>query len=193
MSVLEEIKKWNFEGGRKIPKIYLKGQGRCSKTLVTGELVKAFKDAGFFQLSMGCESGSDRIKEIIRKHLTNEDIRHTLPLIKKYGIEIYTFWMIGIPEETPKEAKETERLVAEMAPYTDYIQILVFTPFPSSDFWDTAIENGWLFPELNKDERFEKAIEKLFGTFEGTPLLDMPWMTQRRRGYNHIKILCKSI
>lgn len=146
--------------------ISFKGQGRCSKNFVTSEIVNRLKNSGFFGLMMGCESGSDDVKNAIRKGTTNEDIRYSLETIHKAGIKIYGFWMVGMPEETPAEVKKTEKLIIEMAPYMDWLQVTIFSPLPGSDFWIEAKDKGYL-----------KEIDML-RNWEDKPLLDMPWMTQ---------------
>lgn len=176
-SVLEEIKKWNYEGGRKIPKAFFKGLGRCSKKWVTEEIVRAFKEAGFYHMSMGCESGSDRIKKVIKKNLTNEDILSTLPLIHNAGITMETFWMIGIIEETEDDARATARLVAKVSKYSEIFQCLPFTAFPGSELFDMAIENGWLLPGVKPEDRDEAIIDAMDGRMGDQTLLVMPWMS----------------
>jgi len=152
-----------------IDKMYFKGQGRCSAKFIHDDgqgLLFHMKQAGFFAMMMGCESGSDEVKRAIRKGTTNEDIKHSLKLLHDNGIKTYAFWMIGMPTETRIEAKKTENLIAETTPYIDWIQITVFSPLPGSDFWQTAIDNGYL-----KD--YKAAIN-----FQTTAMLDMPWMSR---------------
>jgi radical SAM superfamily enzyme YgiQ (UPF0313 family) len=145
--------------------IHFKGQGRCSEKFINDKVCKNLADAGFFAMMMGCESGSDEVKRAVKKGTTNEDIKHTLKLLHDNGIKVYGFWMIGLPTETREEAKKTEKLIEEMTPYMDWIQISVFSPLPGSDFWDTAIENGYM-------KNFSAVAN-----FQQFPMLDMPWMT----------------
>jgi len=159
MSVLTEICAKDLED------IRYKGQGRCSKKFITKEISEWLIFAGFFAMMMGCESGSDEVKRAVKKGTTNEDIRHTLKLLHDNGIKVFGFWMIGLPTETRDESKKTEKLIEEMTPYMDWIQISVFSPLPGSDFWQTAIDNGYL-------KNFNAV-----SNFQVYPMLDMPWMS----------------
>jgi radical SAM superfamily enzyme YgiQ (UPF0313 family) len=152
--------------GSDMDSVYFKGQGRCSEKFINDKVCKNLVDAGFFAMMMGCESGSDEVKRAIKKGTTNEDIRHTLKLLRDNGVKVYGFWMIGIPTETRDEAKKTEKLIEELSPYMDWIQITIFSPLPGSDFWKTAIDNGYL-----KDYRAA-------ANFQTDSVLDMPWMTK---------------
>jgi len=192
--VLEEITVWN-EDGHFNPLVWLKGQGRCSEKFVTEESGLMLKDAGFFAMMMGCESGSDEVKKIIKKGTTNDDIKHTLEVLSKY-VSIYGFWMIGMPGETSKHAGETERLIYEVSKYMEWIQITIFSPLPGSDFWDEALENGWLNGNiLTREERWIYSIENLSKNFQVDAVLDMPWMSRDeiRKWQNKLYSVYKSV
>jgi len=168
-----EQNKWLHEVVKKIDKelhgkIMFKGQGRCNYNIIRDaldrELLLNMKDAGFFAMMMGCESGSEKVKEHLKKGTSNDDIRYTLKTLHDVGIKVFGFWMIGMPEETREEAKKTEELIVEMIPYMEWIQVSVFSPLIGSDFWAEATENGWI---KNFDKTKNIQIE---------PMLDMPWM-----------------
>jgi len=143
-----------------------KGQGRCNEKFVTKEISEFLVFSGFFAMMMGCESGSNEVKRAIKKGTTNDDIRHTLRVLHSAGIRVYGFWMVGMPTETREEAKKTEKLVEELTPFMDWIQITIFSPLPGSDFWVEAKEKGYL------SDYSESA------NFQSDTMLDMPWMTK---------------
>jgi anaerobic magnesium-protoporphyrin IX monomethyl ester cyclase len=166
-------------------KIQFKGQGRCNKKFITEEVVKSLKRAGFFAMMMGCESGSEKVKQVIRKGTTNEDIRHSLKIIHDNGLKIYGFWMVGLPQETPKEIHETEELIKEVTPYMDWFSVGIFSPLPGSDFWDEAVDKKWFRITLDgipgsNQSFYEDFLDIYFdishADFQQFPLLNMPWM-----------------
>lgn len=175
--ISSKLSEWNDDGHFN-PSIWLKGQGRCSKRFVSEEVGLDLKDAGFFAMMLGCESGSEKVKQRIKKGTTNEDIKHTLSIISKL-VDVYGFWMIGMPEETSDEARETERLIFETAKYMRWIQITIFSPLPGSVFWGEAIINGWLCGSIeNVDERNICAAKSMAKNFQVDSVLDMPWMSR---------------
>ena len=146
--------------------IRFKGQGRCNKNFITDDIARDLKESGFFAMMMGCESGSEIVKTRIKKHTTNEDIRHSLKTLHDAGIRIYGFWMIGMPDETRDEARKTERLIEEVCPYMDWIQVTIFSPLLGSEFYEEAKERGWL-------KNFDRTKN-----FQVDTMLEMPFMSR---------------
>jgi len=152
----------------KVPKIALKGQGRCNTKFIDRRLFSQMRKSGFFAMMMGCESGSDDVKKELKKGTTNEDIRQTLKALDESDIKIYGFWMIGLPKETNEQAEQTKKLIEEVAPYMDWIQISILSPLPGSTFWNEAKEKGYM---CNYDPTFNAFQIK-------QPMLSMPWMSR---------------
>jgi len=161
--ISDELATWNLDEHFN-PLVWLKGQGRCSEKFITEDTGRILKDAGFFAMMLGCESGSEKVKNRIKKGTTNQDIRHTLDIISKW-VDIYGFWMVGMPEEVEDDIRETERLIIETAKYMKWLQVTVFSPLPGSDFWDEAIEKKWLSEDFNGTTNFQVA-----------GMLNMPWL-----------------
>jgi radical SAM superfamily enzyme YgiQ (UPF0313 family) len=156
--------------------MWFKGQGRCSEKYINEDVLDHMRGIGFFAMMMGCESGSEEVKKIIKKGTSNEDIRYTLNTLSKW-VDIYGFWMIGMPGETSAEARKTEELIYELAPRMKWIQVTIFSPLPGSDFWDEALDNGWLNGHIiGSEERFVFSIENVSKNFQMNAVLDMPWM-----------------
>jgi anaerobic magnesium-protoporphyrin IX monomethyl ester cyclase len=166
-------------------KILFKGQGRCSEKFVTEEVATALKKAGFFAMMMGCESGSEKVKQVIRKGTTNNDIRHSLRIIHNSGISIYGFWMVGLPQETTKEMHETEQLIIEMAPYMNWFSVGILSPLPGSDFWDECVDKKWFVIPMEGKQGSQQSPHEDFlddycnmvhSDFQQNPFIHMPWM-----------------
>jgi radical SAM superfamily enzyme YgiQ (UPF0313 family) len=145
-----------------------KTQGRCSKRLVTLEVLEAMREAGCKAVMWGCESGSQRVLKRLRKGTTPEDIWHTLSLAKQAGLRNWTFWMVGSPEETEEDLGETARFMRELktAGLMDYKQVTVVTPVPGSPLYREAKEKGWL--------------REGQGRYQYEPVMEMPWLTRQQ-------------
>ena len=64
------------------------------------ELLKKLKKAGCFTIVVGFESGNNDTLKKIKKGTTKEDNLNAAKLIKKSGLPIFGFFMIGFPWET---------------------------------------------------------------------------------------------
>jgi radical SAM superfamily enzyme YgiQ (UPF0313 family) len=165
--VLEGVVAWNNDEHFN-PLIWFKGQGRCSEKFITEETGLMLKDAGFFAMMMGCESGSEKVKKRIKKGTSNQDIRHSLKILSKW-VDIYGFWMVGMPEETEAEVNETIALVSELTKYMRWFQVTIFSPLPGSTFWKEAITKDWIDSSFLSSRNFQVDAS-----------LNMPWMTKHK-------------
>lgn len=101
------------------------------------DIAKALKSAGCFQIKIGIESGSERIrKEILRRYITNEKIIEQTKIAHEEGLSISTFNMLGLPTESPEELMETLRLNAEISP--ERMKFMIFYPYPLTPAYDIA-------------------------------------------------------
>jgi anaerobic magnesium-protoporphyrin IX monomethyl ester cyclase len=96
-----------------------------------GELLGLMKDTGLYLISLGIESGSDRMLKLMRKGMTKEGIRASVQMIRQAGIDMAGFFILGFPGETAGTIRETIRFSAELplkrANYFTYL------PFPGSE------------------------------------------------------------
>lgn len=101
---------------------------RCD--LVDSELIGTLKDAGCYGLEMGVESGSERIRwDILNKgKVTNRQIVKAGSIVKKRGLMLKTFNMIGIPTETLEDCFRTIAVNTTMQP--DHASCTFLVPYP---------------------------------------------------------------
>ncbi len=140
--------------------------------LVDEETVKDLKRMNSANASLGLESGCPRTLEFLKgKSVTVEDNRNAVRLLKKYGFNVFAFFIIGAPYETREDILETLQFVKESD--IDTCRVFVLTPLPSTPVWDYALKRGfvsndmdWSRLDVNFDDNHEKAIilsEKLTG------------------------------
>jgi len=70
-------------------------------------LIKKMAKTGLFQISIGIETGSQRMQKILKK---NNDLSLLYPVVKacvKWGVNCKIFFMMGFPEETPQDLNDT--------------------------------------------------------------------------------------
>jgi radical SAM superfamily enzyme YgiQ (UPF0313 family) len=101
---------------------------------LTEDLVRMMKKAGCTQVSIGVETGSPRIRKLIKKGNTNEDVERGVEILKKYRIEVATFFMFGFPTETREDIEQTVAFMKKLDPYTAHCNIA--TPDPGTEFMD---------------------------------------------------------
>ena len=67
-------------------------------------------------LAVGFETGSEKTMKLIKKGATLEDSIRAAELIKKAGIPLFGFFMVGFPWETKEDIKATEKFILKLNP-----------------------------------------------------------------------------
>jgi radical SAM superfamily enzyme YgiQ (UPF0313 family) len=101
-------------------------------------------------ISIGFESGSDRVLRILNKECTEEDNYFTIDLLHRIGDEMEkegrkppVFWsniMLGIPGETHEDAFKTMRMLKYMRRVMP--SIAFYAPYPGSALGNQLIAEG---------------------------------------------------
>lgn len=112
---------------------------------VDAELLARMREAGCQSISMGLETGSQRLLDRIRKGTTVEMGRAAVKLIQEAGIVASANFMLGLPTETPEETKATIEFALRAG--LDHSWFMVAEPFEGTEMYDDARENG-AFEEL---------------------------------------------
>ena len=90
-------------------------------------LIEKMAKAGCRGISLGCESGSDKILKIMNKKFNPQDVLYVSQIFSKYGINQMGFLLLGGPGEDKKTVMESlhfaESLKPEMLKITIGIRI----------------------------------------------------------------------
>lgn len=102
------------------------------------ELLSLMKKAGFYLISVGIESGSDKVLKKMHKHLMTGLIREKIKLIKKFGLDVAGFFVLGFPGETAKDIKETIRFSLSLGLLR--ANFFLFLPLPGTQTFKELME-----------------------------------------------------
>jgi len=95
------------------------------------------------RVQIGVESGDERIrKDFLGRTISDERIIEGCRLIKKYGMELYTFNMIGFPVEKMHHIRKTVELNRLIKP--NAMAVSIFTAYKGTKLYETCKERGWL-------------------------------------------------
>ena len=109
------------------------------------ELLQLMKEAGCQRIKLGVESGSDKVLQYMKKQITVNDVRQTVKMIEKAGIDMTIYILLGMPVEGPEDIEMTYNLLEEIKPA--YVSLSVATPHIGSELWDRMKEAKIDFPE----------------------------------------------
>ncbi len=125
--------------------------GRSDTVRQWPELFEALiRETNWDTISIGFESGSDRVLRILNKECSEEDNYFTIDLVNRIGDEMERegrkppiFWsniMLGIPGETQEDAFKTMRMLRRMRRVMPSISF--YAPYPGSALGHQLIAEG---------------------------------------------------
>jgi radical SAM superfamily enzyme YgiQ (UPF0313 family) len=122
------------------------------------DTLRAMKRAGCAAINFGVESGDDEILRAIRKGVTTEQVVRALESAKAEGFVTACNFMLGFPQESPREIENTLRFMQRIAPLVDSFSTLgVLVPFPGTPLYDDfhfqyGFTDWWLEEEYSRAE-----------------------------------------
>lgn len=113
-------------------------------------------DAGCRWLEFGVESGSQSTLARMKKGMKLSRVEEDLQICRELGIITLCYFIVGFPEETEEELKETCRLVNKID-YTRFV-CSYFSPLPGSEIFDKLVEEGRITPPKSMKESMKTHI-----------------------------------
>lgn len=126
---------------------------------VTLPLLKKMKKAGCHQVMFGIESASPEILRNIRKNIEFEKNKEAVKLAKNAGITVRCTFMFGNPGETEQTIDETIKYSLKLDP--DIALYNITTPYPGTEMFRWAKENGFLLSEKWADYDLSEPVMRL--------------------------------
>ncbi len=167
------------------------------------ELLDLMKESGLYMVSLGIESGSDRVLRLMKKRTTTDRIKKGVELIRSKGIDTAGFFIVGFPGETAADIENTIRfslgLGLTRANYFTYL------PFPGSasyreleadgkldgvDWEKFYFMNASYVPEGMTRDKLKALQRKAFFRFYFRPVIF--WKNIKAvKSFRHFKFLVK--
>ena len=106
------------------------------------ELLGLMKETGLYLISLGIESGSDKVLRSMKKGTTTAKTRECVKMIDRAGIDMAGFFILGFPGETEETIRQTIKFSTEL----NLIRANYFTylPFPGSESYAELQAKGEL-------------------------------------------------
>ena len=101
-------------------------------------LLRLMKRSGLYSVSIGIESGSDRILRLMNKNLTTEQVEEKVRMIRKEGLGIIGFFILGYPGETEDDINKTIDFACKLP--LKRAGFSAFKPFPGTQVYDMLVE-----------------------------------------------------
>lgn len=124
----------------------------------TESFFATIKAGGCESITIGVETGSDRLRFEMNKKFTNEDLDYHLEMCQKYEIKNFLLTFVGYPTETAEDYMLTLNMLERYQKYLidGTIQGInhsgIYVLLPNTPVFDHATELGISIDELTPDE-----------------------------------------
>ncbi len=116
---------------------------RVARPFLTADVFGALERANVRTISIGLESGSERIRrEVLWRPYSNEDFYRAVALARSHRMNVTVLNMIGLPGETLADHMETVEVNRRVCP--DRASTSIFFPYPGTDLFETCRLRGLL-------------------------------------------------
>jgi len=107
--------------------------------------IKHMKAAGCHTVSLGIESGSEKILEKYSKKITTTEIKSTIQMLNDYKIHVLGYFIIGLPGDDEGSIRQTIDLAKELN--IDFASFAIATPDVGTPLRKEALQEGWMSAE----------------------------------------------
>jgi anaerobic magnesium-protoporphyrin IX monomethyl ester cyclase len=108
-------------------------------------VVKLMKRAGCYYVSVGIESGTERILKLMKKGTTPNKIKKEVKMVNQAKMPINGFFILGYPGETREEILKTIQFAKDLG--LTRAAFYNFLPLPRTEAYQQLIKSGEIKPE----------------------------------------------
>ena len=126
---------------------------------VDQEMLYAMAQAGCWMISYGIESGNQGVLDAIQKKITLQQSHEAVKMAKQAGLQVAGHFVLGFPGETEKTMHETITFAAALD--VDIAQFYCATPFPGSELYTRAVQQGWITRQAFEEFCQDRAVLQL--------------------------------
>lgn len=132
---------------------------------VSREMLDWMARAGCVRIYYGLESGNREILRTLLKAADLEQAKQTVKDTRDAGIDVFGYFMVGNPGETPHTVRQTIRYALELN--CDYAQFSKVTPMPGTALYDMYVK------EYGEDYWRKYILDESYDSYIPRPGCDM--------------------
>lgn len=129
------------------------------------ELWRLMKKAGWKTLVVAPESGSQRIVNIMKKDINLDMVTKTVDEIKKAGLNVMGFFIVGYPGENKEDLLWTRNFAAKNN--FDFVVLNKFQPLPGTPIFNALVKKGEIGSDFFPTDMAAANLGYITPTLEG--------------------------
>jgi anaerobic magnesium-protoporphyrin IX monomethyl ester cyclase len=106
--------------------------------LVDRSMLGALSGAGCRRVNYGIESGNKHVLRTLKKGTSLSAVRQAVHATRRVGMDVFGYFVVGAPGETPETVQETMQLSLELP--IDYAQFTKIVAHPYTELYDMVLQ-----------------------------------------------------
>jgi anaerobic magnesium-protoporphyrin IX monomethyl ester cyclase len=126
-------------------KLTLAFRGSSRANLLSREQATLMLKAGFREVAIGFESGSNRMLNNMNKRMLVDQNTDAVMVARESGLKVKAYMSIGHPGESKETIEETRIWLTKVKP--DTTDVTIITPYPGCNYFDKSVFDGkeWVY------------------------------------------------
>lgn len=147
-----------------------------SPALITREIIRLMKKAGFYRICLSVDVGTKKALTFSRKPIVLDKIRKVVKMVNSEGLWSYATFVIGFPNENKQDILDTIKFAYSLK--LDFLRFYIAQPHLGSELYDIYLKKGLL--KKQNYESFHTLYESVTGTehLSGKELEDLRTMAE---------------
>lgn len=117
-------------------------QARCDDIIKHQDTLPILRKSGLRWVLLGIENARQSTLDAFKKNITPDDAKHAVKLLQQHDIFAQAMFIIGERKDTAESIAGSRAFINELDP--DFVVYAILTPFPGTELFDEATENGWI-------------------------------------------------
>ncbi|MEM3382767.1 MAG: radical SAM protein [Nitrososphaerales archaeon] len=117
-------------------------QARCDEIVRQKKLLPKLRKAGNYWILFGAESHNNSTLRAFNKSINPEDTKKAVKLLKENDIFSQATFIIGERNDSAESIAKMREFVNDLDP--DLAIFMILTPFPGTEVYEKAQQNGWI-------------------------------------------------
>lgn len=131
------------------------------------DFLELLRQSGFRRFTIGIETGSPRMRRLMKKEGSVDLIVRTFERLARFGFIIYGSFISNTPGETLEDVRQSVQLMQKLHQVNPYFRnspVYHYTPFPGTPMFENAVSAGFK-PPVDLEGWSEFSYEGGAGTF----------------------------
>ncbi|MCC6158466.1 MAG: B12-binding domain-containing radical SAM protein [Deltaproteobacteria bacterium] len=117
---------------------------------LTDDDLRLVEKSGCKRVTIGIESGSERIRTYIKKQGDVPQVVEQVRRLANFQLNLFASFMTGLPSETEDDTRQTAKLMVDLLELNSRFRtspLYLFTPFPGTEVYQDAVAAGFRAPD----------------------------------------------